>query len=49
MREPDQWNNREEDWHLTELALEWFWTACRRVLHPKEHRPVLRYLRTRRR
>ncbi|MEV7401011.1 hypothetical protein AB0N93_11515 [Streptomyces sp. NPDC091267] len=49
MRERDQWGNREQDRLLTELELERFWTACRQVLHPKEHRPVRRYLHSRRR
>ncbi|MGW2349558.1 hypothetical protein [Actinacidiphila glaucinigra] len=44
MREFDQWNGRLEDQFLTERALERFASACRRVLHPKEHQPVRRYL-----
>ncbi|MFE6187668.1 hypothetical protein ACFQ6U_24890 [Streptomyces sp. NPDC056465] len=44
----DNWTG-DRDRFEAERALEHFSVACRRVLHPKEHRPVLRYLRTRRR
>ncbi|MFD8799954.1 hypothetical protein [Streptomyces atroolivaceus] len=47
-REREQWAEIQEAQHNTERALLYLSTACRRVLHPKEHRPVLRYLRTRR-
>jgi hypothetical protein len=48
MREREQWQGREEGQLLTERSLDTFATACRRVLHPSEHRPVRRYPRMRR-
>ena len=48
MRLRGEWHEDEERFEA-ERALDQFSIACRRVLHPKEHRPVLRYLITRRR
>ncbi|MFJ3094614.1 hypothetical protein [Streptomyces hydrogenans] len=38
MRDPSQWDGREEDRQLTEAAIERFASRCRRVLHPEEER-----------
>ncbi|MFJ6605102.1 hypothetical protein [Streptomyces lydicus] len=47
MHERDQWTPRQEERLLTEEALDRFAAACRRVLHPKDPRPVRRFLRRR--